>query len=62
MTDIAALRGTADALVTELQQLRASVTERAADGRLELYKTSMMHDGPIGREQHGFPSQQELAL
>ena len=46
----------------ELQQLRASVAERAADGRLELYKTSMMHDGPIGREQHGFPSQQELAL
>ena len=46
----------------EMQKLRESIREKAADGHIELYKTSMMHDGPVGREQHGFPGQQELAL
>lgn len=46
----------------EREALRARIAERAADGRVELYKTSMMHDGPVGRAQHGFPTQQELAL
>ena len=36
--------------------------ERTADGRYELYKTSAEHDGEEGRRQHGFPSQQEVAL
>jgi uncharacterized protein len=39
-----------------------SLTEYAADGRFELYKTTAEHDGEIGREQHGFPSQEEVAL
>jgi predicted aldo/keto reductase-like oxidoreductase len=34
----------------------------AGDGRYELYKTTAEHDGEVGRAQHGFPSQQELAL
>ena len=34
----------------------------AADGHLELYKSTMFYDGAVGREQHGFPSQQELPL
>jgi aryl-alcohol dehydrogenase-like predicted oxidoreductase len=34
----------------------------AADGRFELYKTTAEHDGNVGREQHGFPSQDELRL
>jgi hypothetical protein len=46
----------------EMRNLRESIRDKAADGRLELYKTSMMHEGPVGREQHGFPGQQELAL
>ncbi len=33
----------------------------ASDGRFELYKTSAEHDGDVGRRQHGFPSQEELA-
>jgi predicted aldo/keto reductase-like oxidoreductase len=33
----------------------------AADGRFETYKTTAEHDGPVGREQHGFPSQDEMA-
>lgn len=34
----------------------------AADGRFELYKTTAEHDGEVGREQHGFPSQEEVAM
>jgi uncharacterized protein len=41
--------------------LRRRVEEMAADGRYELYKTTAMHEGPIGRKQHGFPSDEELS-
>jgi aryl-alcohol dehydrogenase-like predicted oxidoreductase len=37
-----------------------SLQEEARDGRFELYKTTAEHDGEEGREQHGFPSQEEL--
>jgi predicted aldo/keto reductase-like oxidoreductase len=33
----------------------------AADGRFELYKTSIYFDGAEGRKQHGFPSDKEVA-
>jgi hypothetical protein len=33
----------------------------ARDGRFELYKTTAQHEGDVGRRQHGFPSQEELA-
>jgi aryl-alcohol dehydrogenase-like predicted oxidoreductase len=33
----------------------------AMDGRFELYKTTAKFEGPPGREQHGFPSQEEMA-
>ena len=45
----------------EMDALRR--TRRAAssaDGRFELYKTTALHEGPIGRKQHGFPSEDEL--
>ncbi|MEO8483083.1 MAG: aldo/keto reductase [Acidobacteriota bacterium] len=38
------------------------VREVALDGRFELYKTSAEHEGPIGRKQHGFPSQEEVTM
>jgi aryl-alcohol dehydrogenase-like predicted oxidoreductase len=44
----------------EMERLRKRVRGEAADGRFELYKTTAMHDGPTGREQHGFPSEEEL--
>jgi aryl-alcohol dehydrogenase-like predicted oxidoreductase len=49
--------------MTEQQMLayRSRLADQAADGRYELYKTTAKHDGPEGREQHGFPSQEELA-
>lgn len=38
-----------------------SLADVAADGRFELYKTTAEHDGDVGRSQHGFPSQAEMA-
>jgi aryl-alcohol dehydrogenase-like predicted oxidoreductase len=37
------------------EALRARCAEPATDGRFELYKTTAMHEGPVGRKQHGFP-------
>jgi aryl-alcohol dehydrogenase-like predicted oxidoreductase len=45
----------------EMEALRKRVREPAADGRFELYKTSAQHEGPIGRAQHGFPSEEEIS-
>jgi aryl-alcohol dehydrogenase-like predicted oxidoreductase len=45
----------------QMAALRTRVAGAAADGRFELYKTTAMHEGPIGRKQHGFPSQEEVS-
>jgi aryl-alcohol dehydrogenase-like predicted oxidoreductase len=45
----------------QMQAYRDRCATEAADGRYELYKTTAQHDGVEGREQHGFPSQEELA-
>jgi aryl-alcohol dehydrogenase-like predicted oxidoreductase len=45
----------------EMDALRRDVREEAEDGRFELYKVSAMHEGKIGREQHGFPGEKELS-
>jgi aryl-alcohol dehydrogenase-like predicted oxidoreductase len=45
----------------QMEAIRARVREQAEDGRFELYKTTAMHEGPIGREQHGFPDEEELS-
>jgi uncharacterized protein len=45
----------------DMQMLRGRLRDVATDGRFELYKTSMNHEGPIGRKQHGFPAETELA-
>src|SRR5439155_5640108 len=34
----------------------------AADGHLELYKTTKRFDADVGREPHGYPPQTELPL
>jgi aryl-alcohol dehydrogenase-like predicted oxidoreductase len=38
-----------------------SVADYAQDGRFELYKTTAEHEGEIGRKQHGYPTQEEMA-
>jgi predicted aldo/keto reductase-like oxidoreductase len=35
--------------------------DAADDGRFELYKTTAQHEGPVGRAQHDYPNQEELA-
>jgi predicted aldo/keto reductase-like oxidoreductase len=46
----------------ERHAFERSLNSRAEDGRFELYKTSAEHEGDVGREQHGFPTQEEVAL
>jgi aryl-alcohol dehydrogenase-like predicted oxidoreductase len=45
----------------QMDALRKRVRKAADDGRYELYKTTATHDGKVGRKQHGFPSDKELA-
>jgi aryl-alcohol dehydrogenase-like predicted oxidoreductase len=45
----------------QMEAIRTRVRDQAEDGRFELYKTSAMHEGTIGREQHGFPDDEELS-
>ena len=44
----------------EMAALRKRCREWASDGHLELFKTSTMYDGKVGREQHGYPDVSEL--
>jgi aryl-alcohol dehydrogenase-like predicted oxidoreductase len=46
----------------EMKDLRDRCRVFAADGRYELFKTSKKYDGKIGREQHHYPSQDELPI
>ncbi len=50
-------RGFTPMSAAEMQALRERCATLAADGRFELYKVTAKHEGPIGREQHGFPPQ-----
>ena len=45
----------------DMASLRRRVRDAALDGRYELYKTTAMHEGKVGRTQHGFPSEEELS-
>jgi len=45
-----------------MQDLRDRCHPVAADGRRELFKMTVKYDGKIGREQHHFPSEQELPV
>ena len=47
---------------SERKAYERRLAAQALDGRFELYKTSAEHEGEVGRKQHGFPSQEELAL
>ncbi|OFW01977.1 MAG: aldo/keto reductase [Acidobacteria bacterium RIFCSPLOWO2_02_FULL_68_18] len=46
----------------EMEALRRRVRDEATDGRFELYKTTARHEGPVGRAQHAFPGDDELAI
>ncbi len=44
----------------DMQRLRERCRAEAADGRLELFKTTKKYDGDLGRRQHGFPPAEDL--
>jgi uncharacterized protein len=46
----------------EMQSLRQRCAVFAADGHLELYKSTKRYDADVGREQHGYPSQEKLPV
>jgi aryl-alcohol dehydrogenase-like predicted oxidoreductase len=46
----------------QMQALRDRCAPAAADGHLELYKSTKKFDGEIGREMHGFPKPEMLPL
>lgn len=60
--NLAVARGFAPMSADEMAALRERVRPLAADGRYELFKTTMKYDGDLGREQHGFPSAKELPV
>jgi predicted aldo/keto reductase-like oxidoreductase len=46
----------------EMQTIRDGCRSGAADGHMELFKTTKKYDGDLGREMHGFPSSAELPV
>jgi aryl-alcohol dehydrogenase-like predicted oxidoreductase len=60
--NLAIARGLSPMTAEEMNALRARVGAEAADGRYELYKTTVHFDAKVGREQHGFPPRSELPL
>src|SRR5216683_6507073 len=46
----------------EMQSLRDRTRYFASDGRFELFKMTTKYDGKVGRQQHHFPTEQELPL
>jgi hypothetical protein len=44
----------------DMQALRNRCKFYASDGRFELFKTTKKYDGKVGREQHHFPTPEEL--
>jgi len=48
--------------VRERAAYERRLADASEDGRFELYKTSAEHEGEVGRQQHGFPTQDEVAM
>ncbi len=44
----------------DMAEIRKRCRTEAANGHLELFKTTTKYDGKIGRQQHGYPDEQEL--
>ena len=46
----------------QMAAIRERVRTLAADGRYELFKTTTMYDGKVGREQHHYPTKEKLPV
>ena len=55
-------RGFTPMAPADMQALRQRCRSFAADGHLELYKSTKRYDGGVGREQHGYPPAEQLPL
>jgi aryl-alcohol dehydrogenase-like predicted oxidoreductase len=53
--NLAVARGFRPLTAAQMQDLRDRCARFAADGRFEVYKTSLKYDNPQAREPHGFP-------
>lgn len=58
--NLAIARGFQSMSEAEMQELRDRCKMVAADGRFELFKVTKKYDGGVGRQQHHFPSSEEL--
>ena len=59
--NVSVARGFTPLSKTDMDGLRQSAAPYAVDGRFELYKTTAKHEADVGRKQHGFPLQAEMA-
>lgn len=46
----------------EMQALRERCSIAVSDGHLELYKTTKRYDAAVGRQQHGYPDDEQLSI
>ena len=53
--NLAIARGFQPMSPAEMESLRRRCAPLAADGHLELYKSTKRYDAAVGREQHGYP-------
>jgi len=60
--NLAVARGFTPMKPEEMEALRKRCAKDAGDGHLELYKSTTKYDGALGREQHGYPTVQEMPL
>ena len=56
--NLAVARGFKPLTAKQMTALRTRCAELAADGRFELYKTTLRHEGPVARKEHGFPAEE----
>ncbi len=60
--NLAIARGFQPMSESEMRSLRDRCKFLAADGRFELFKVTKKYDGGVGRQQHHFPSAEELPV
>jgi len=60
--NVAVARGFTPMPAAEMRALRERCAPFAADGHLELFKSTKRYDGAVGRAQHGYPPSAELPL
>jgi aryl-alcohol dehydrogenase-like predicted oxidoreductase len=60
--NLAVARGFTALNAKQMQRLRDRCILAAADGHLELYKSTMKYDGDVGRGQHGYSPKKDLPL